>query len=172
MCDVAEWHAILHLMAHTQSQGWKCSSPKDAAQSHRVRASVEQEEKKSWLLRSQDDGSHIYSPYLASSSMPCTYHLPMTEMQRLTEVKWQFHFDHSTFLIYIWITLWLHRRNVWHKEKPKVRIHFSWTRKLSRSSPAMLFILQSHYSKWKWKLEPEAFVFEQRGGSRLWMFQM
>lgn len=75
--------------------------------------------KRAWLLCAQDDGSHVYSPYLASSSVCCTHHSPVTQTQRLTEVKWQFNFDHSTFLIYIWITLWLHQMTFWPKRKKK-----------------------------------------------------
>ena len=105
-CDMSDIQCSI-LMAHIQSHEWKFLSP---LKMQRTKSSVGRERrKKSRLLCAQDDGSHVYSPYLANSSMCRAYHLPMTETQRLTEVNWQFNFAHTTLLIYIWITLWLHQ---------------------------------------------------------------
>lgn len=79
--------------------------------------SSEQEEKRpDYYVHKMMDRTYIL-PYLANSSIYCAYHLPMTEMQRLTEVKRQFNFDHTAFLIYIWIILWVHQMNFWPKKK-------------------------------------------------------
>lgn len=90
--------------------------------------------------------------------MYCAYHLPMTEMQRLTEVKWQFNFDHTTFLIYIWITLWLHQMNFWQKKhKKKTRSEYILAE--LESSPSLSLpctsiyrlIIQSENENWSLK---------------------
>lgn len=59
----------------------------------------------------------VISP-IAACTVYITYR--MTEMQWLREVKWQFNFDHTTLLIYIWINLWLHQMNFqWKWKKMK-----------------------------------------------------
>lgn len=112
-----------------------------------------------WLLCAQDDGSHIYSPYLANSSMCCTYHLPMTEMQWLAEVKWQFNFDQATFLIYIWITLWLHQMTFDKKEKRGKKTRSEYISVELESFPSLCLpwasiyclIIQSENENWSLK---------------------
>lgn len=159
-CDMSDIQCSI-LMAHIQSHEWKFLSP---LKMQRTKSSVGRERrKKSRLLCAQDDGSHVYSPYLANSSMCRAYHLPMTETQRLTEVNWQFNFDHTTFLIYIWITLWLHQmtflpppkkeKGERKKKKNKVRIHFGWTWKFSLSlrlpcTSIYRLIIQSENENW------------------------
>ena len=80
------------------------------------------EKKRDFYVHKMTDHTNIYiyiSPYLANSRMNCAYHLAMTEMQLHVKVKWKFNFDHTPFLIYIWITLWLHQRTFWQKKKRK-----------------------------------------------------
>lgn len=63
-----DWRAILHQMAHIQSQRWKLPlSWRCSTKSSCPCISGEQEGKKTWLLCAQNDGSHVYSPYLANS---------------------------------------------------------------------------------------------------------
>lgn len=114
-----EWHAILHLMAYIQSQEWIYSPP------YRYRTkSSKQEEKKTRLLCAQDDGSHIF--LLSCQQQCCTYHLP-NDRDACSSQKSNGLFDHTTFLIYIWIRLWLHQM-----------VYFSLSLSLSFSLPSFL----------------------------------
>lgn len=68
-------------------------------------------EKKKVLLCAQDDGSHMYTSYLANSSMYCAYYLPMTANWSQTAISlW-------SNSITIWITLCMHQMKFWRKKK-------------------------------------------------------
>ena len=65
---------------------------------------------------------HTYA-LLISPTAVCAAHITYQwrGRERLTEVNWQFNFDHTTFLIYIWITLWLHQMTFIPQKKGKER---------------------------------------------------
>lgn len=144
---------------------------KDTAQSHPSR----RRERCDYYVHKMMD--HTYIPLILPTAV-CAAHITY-QWQRCNGLQ-KSNGNLTLIMPHFWFTFespfhcirWLLTKKKKRGGKNKVRIYFSWTWKFSLFVPAMSFNLLSHYSKWKWKLEPEAFVFEQREGSRLWMFQM
>ena len=154
--------------SHTKIEGGNSLFEKQ----HKVIGSVHQQweegEKYLFIMCTGWWITHIFSPYLANSSLYWTYHLPVTETQRFTEVKWQFNCDHTTFLnLHLNHSLTASDEFLTKKKGPRSEYFSAELESSPSRSTAMHFNLPSHYSKWKWKLEPEAFIFEQREGKQI-----
>lgn len=155
---------------NTPSDGFSLSLLKDITQStqHQQWAGGEKKRRFYCVHKMMD---HTCIPLILPTAV-CTVHI--TYQWQPTEVKRQFHFDRTALpfeSLFACIRWSFEERK---KTQSKTRSEYVSAELESRPSlslPRTSFI-PSHYSKWKWKLEPEAFVFEQRQGSRLWMFKM
>lgn len=153
------------LMAHIQSHEWKFLSPLKMQRTKSSVGSGRRKKRDDYYVHKMMD--HTYA-LLISPTAVCAAHITYQwrGRERLTEVNWQFNFDHTTFLIYIWITLWLHqmtfipkkkeRKGGKRKKKNKVRIHFGWTWKFPLSlrlpcTSIYRLIIQSENENWSLK---------------------
>lgn len=153
------------LMAHIQSHEWKFLSPLKMQRTKSSVGSGRRKKRDDYYVHKMMD--HTYA-LLISPTAVCAAHITYQwrGRERLTEVNWQFNFDHTTFLIYIWITLWLHqmtfipkkkeRKGEKNKKKNKVRIHFGWTWKFPLSlrlpcTSIYRLIIQSENENWSLK---------------------
>ena len=124
---------------------------------------------------------HTYIPLILPTA---ALHISLTQWQKCcSSQKSNGLFDHTLFLIYIWIRLWFHQLFFFHPLSP----HFSGKEKQKRKtrSEHILTELESSESfssacpsiyyliiqREKWKLVPKAFVFEQREKTRLLIFK-
>lgn len=183
-----EWRAILHLMVSCNTKSQKgVESPSLLGDTSQSRAR-EDGKKRSRLLCEQGDRSHAYSPFISptASGHPPPLHIAY-KWQRCNGVQ-ESNGNLASIAARFWFTFesrfdcirWLFNKKKKGKEKqgqdtvglnleapptptpPSLPPLPPTPHHLLLSQPAMSFNLPSHYSKWKWKLEPGAFVFEQR----------
>lgn len=106
------------LIAHIQSHEWKFLSPLKMQRTKSSVGSGRRKKRDDYYVHKMMD--HTYA-LLISPTAVCAAHITYQwrGRERLTEVNWQFNFDHTTFLIYIWITLWLHQMTFIPKKKER-----------------------------------------------------
>lgn len=98
-----------------KASGGNSLSLKDTAHSHRLHATIASRRRKRRDYHVHKVMDHIYGMCPLSRQQQHVLHISLSNGTWSPVAK--LNFDHTTFLIYIWITLWLHQMNFQKRKK-------------------------------------------------------
>lgn len=135
-CDMSDMQYSIWWLTYKARDGYSVLL-KDTAQSHPSR----RRKRPDYYVHKMMD--HTYIPLILPTAV---LHISLTQWQRCcSSQKSNGLFDHTTFLIYIWIRLWLHQMVFFFSLSFSLSPHFLWKRKAEKRDKVRTCF------NWTWK---------------------